>query len=1168
MADYEHLAALRGPKLSDLPQHVHDALVIALPEPEQYQVGQVQLAAYQFVPYALSGMAAAMRTPATGLRASTEVSIPLGDDAGGSRTVSRQVTLYGPGDVVGVDPAQIIRRYPSPGSSNAEETFHAHIEFDRPELPWAFSAQTPASRMRPWLTLVCLEADEPEWEPATGATHAVLSVDSDLLPDLEQAWGWAHAQAAAGPASTSARLSTAHAPANLARLLAARVLTQNTSYVAALVPTTNAGVAAGLGLPAPATLELAWRRGTGIVRLPVYDRWEFRTAPDGDFPRLARRLKGVPAPWRIGRRIMDTARPGAPLSDLAADEPGRRQVIRCALFSPNAAPPGSPSDTAAWSSQRTARLREAVERPAVLEGRSPTDPGQPPNLPIVGPRLYAQGQRGARTLPAGLPDGAVPPTGDWFADLNLSPVNRVVAGLGTRVVVKDQEPLMQAAWAQVGEIDKANRALALAQLSQALAARLHARVQRVDPGRLLGLTRPVAGRVKLDGAGLTVLGQAHRSATPAAALGGGFRKAVRPAGRVGRYAAPQVRARLARAVAPDGPARDFSRPYRLPDGIRGLSAVALESLDAGAVARVYQQPAVEAMALLTRHTEMVAAATPMATQLATPSTWQAPAPGFDAAAAVGRLVTDRVSSALRNAGDDLVRTRWLGGIAAGLAATGDEATRTSMTRLTVTLHDRLSARIPAPLVPGPVVPGPVVPGPVVVGPVVPGPGPIIPGPGPIIHGPIGPGPVLPGRFDVPVRPGPVNPIRRGAARAPVGGGAADERRERPVDGLAWPRWDAPIRIPVDRLTTWVPARPRPGTQLTPAEKIGDLLTPAGTATEAIVDAAARLDVSVLRAQITTTLEVSSALALAGTPTRDRLMIRADELVARLDPRRTVVEATRARVRVDLDRVSSWLVEELIRPIMAAPRFDRAMYRALDDYNREWLVPGLGTLPEPELVTVLEANDQFVEAFLVGLSDEMARELLWRLYPTDCRGTYFHRFWDASRDELRAEIHRFTRTGLGSHVGLGPIAQSGRAVVVVRGEVVRRYPDLTIMAMKSLPNGAGGATTDDQGRPFLPESPNQGTVARTLFVAPLEPDIMLAGLDLTVAELRKPDWWIVLSEHPQAPRFRRAEPDLVGQQVRFADPRALPDGGAVAKDRLENPNRIAWEAAIFLDNTSG
>ena len=33
--------------------------------------------------------------------------------------------------------------------------------------------------------------------------------------------------------------------------------------------------------------------------------------------------------------------------------------------------------------------------------------------------------------------------------------------------------------------------------------------------------------------------------------------------------------------------------------------------------------------------------------------------------------------------------------------------------------------------------------------------------------------------------------------------------------------------------------------------------------------------------------------------------------------------------------------------------------------------------------------------MVGLNHEMMRELLWREYPTDQRGTAFHRFWGRS-----------------------------------------------------------------------------------------------------------------------------------------------------------------------------
>src|SRR6185312_1294278 len=100
-----------------------------------------------------------------------------------------------------------------------------------------------------------------------------------------------------------------------------------------------------------------------------------------------------------------------PLTDLTADEAGRRQVIKCALFSPASQPPDEPSDAARWTDDRRADLKEAVERPGVVEGTAGTAPGDIPDLPIIGPRLYAKGQRATSTVPEG----------DWFADINLTP---------------------------------------------------------------------------------------------------------------------------------------------------------------------------------------------------------------------------------------------------------------------------------------------------------------------------------------------------------------------------------------------------------------------------------------------------------------------------------------------------------------------------------------------------------------------------------------------------------------------------------------------------------------------------------------------------------------------------------------------------------------------------
>ena len=68
--------------------------------------------------------------------------------------------------------------------------------------------------------------------------------------------------------------------------------------------------------------------------------------------------------------------------------------------------------------------------------------------------------------------------------------------------------------------------------------------------------------------------------------------------------------------------------------------------------------------------------------------------------------------------------------------------------------------------------------------------------------------------------------------------------------------------------------------------------------------------------------------------------------------------------------------------------------------------------------------------MVGLNHEFARELLWREYPTDQRGSYFRQFWDvrsflagprrspeALRERLRdiPELHTWSKASeLGDH----------------------------------------------------------------------------------------------------------------------------------------------------------
>src|SRR5262249_55911724 len=126
----------------------------------------------------------------------------------------------------------------------------------------------------------------------------------------------------------------------------------------------------------------------------------------------------------------------------------------------------------------------------------------------------------------------------------------------------------------------------------------------------------------------------------------------------------------------------------------------------------------------------------------------------------------------------------------------------------------------------------------------------------------------------------------------------------------------------------------------------------------------------------------------------------------------------------------WLVANLAEqftPAMAYPVFDLPMYKPLADISAELFLPHLNFIP-PNSMTLLETNQRFIEAYMVGLNHEMARELLWREFPTDQRGSYFRQFWDVSlvlppspspsdREKLRdiPELHLWSRhSELGQH----------------------------------------------------------------------------------------------------------------------------------------------------------
>jgi hypothetical protein len=346
--------------------------------PEQLVLGR-----YTFLPYARSGVAAGLTTPFSteaGVRATIEVVVPVHAE-GPPLEAKIPVTVRGPGDVLALDPRQIIRRYPEPGTGDADATDLVHVELDTPDLPWQFTPTGPDAqgRLRPWLRLVVVRQAEVRVTPPTGRGLETITMPASELGPVDDAWAWAHVQvlgAVGGAPALAERLDRGNPQVNLARILSPRRLNDDTAYRACLVPTFAAGREAGLGtLVTTDKLRYSWADGDPEVTLPVYDSWTFSTGRKGDFEELAWRLDPVPAPAEVGRRVLDASRPGGKVPDTT--QPARLE-LHGPLVSVNApdAPDGFPLATGEFD--RRDELAAALNAPDDYRHRPGVQDDDPP----------------------------------------------------------------------------------------------------------------------------------------------------------------------------------------------------------------------------------------------------------------------------------------------------------------------------------------------------------------------------------------------------------------------------------------------------------------------------------------------------------------------------------------------------------------------------------------------------------------------------------------------------------------------------------------------------------------------------------------------------------------------------------------------------------------------
>jgi hypothetical protein len=1036
------------------------------------------------------------------------------------------------------------------------------VELDRPGLPWLFSPLQADSdgKLRPWCCLIVVEQRDgvsisvDENRPLPVLTIEQAADPAQQLPDPVNSWAWAHAQAVGDQFAD--RAVTRDSTKTRARLVAPRRLAPDTRYHACVVPTFEPGRLAGLGeQPYPDTgnnndndgrsgpVSMAWDLDDlpEIVKLPVYHEWEFKTGQRGDFESLVRKLEPETLD-SIGYRDVDASQPG-----VEALATVRRPVdvrMEGALRSAGL-------DDLAYPDEQRETLRELLDGDLTVDADT---------RPTFGPPMYGRYHADRETVP----DSDNGQT--WFRQLNLDPANRVAAGLGVAVVRENQEELMAAAWDQVGEVREANRLLRRAQLSRAASNRVHEKLAGLSDGAVLSFSAAMHGRATWTGRGETFAKAIRETRVPSEALSPTLRRLLRRGGALDARLEGQLPTQSAllrtlnqtgfsieRPEAPDGTvtftrdeAADICRALEdLPDlnDPTGPSFVerydqaepeglidtlwndceaarqALDELSGSGDDDGAQQLTEELRRGLQRVCRERGGEFDDESNLLAGLT--AAVQGGDDQETVGYLArvaqaTERVCDAARQLGQ-LADTSMVG---------VDPATVNSFLEVCRRFRETLAV-LAAMLLPSACA---------------------------LLRERV------PSRSDLPMD-GPVGDRLDEVLLVAEAACGTDGLVDDLLAGLV-PGGTGNTEETLRGLRRWIGVARDHLSVSEVRDALGDAATPLSrafrrleTLIDLVADGAATPAANPLADRLDPTICAPPEPEPSPPPTLD-LSAAADAVLDALDPETAVPRRVADRIGGAGDLQSR---DEPLDVVLEEPDFRRPMYKPLTALSEEHLLPGVGSIPEDSL-GLLESNPAFIESYMLGANHEMARELRWREYPTDMRGTYFTQFWGAegavpepSPDD-RADIEDIHTWGTGS--GAAPLgknltggAQGSDVVLILRGELLRRYPTTTIYAAKAVPDSDG-----DERVPAVSTAsatapdPTSDDLKFPQYRGEIDPDITFLGFDLTAEEAlhdpyhmagRQPDdhsdegWFVVIEEAPGEPRL--------GLDVNQGDIGSVPNG---------------------------
>ena len=525
-------------------------------------------------------------------RPKLKVKVKLTAKKGGTthnEDVLQDISLIGPGDIVGIDQNVVIKTEPKHWVTNFEPNYFPFIEFYEEDFPWRYSpANATGNKLRPWMVLVVLKESEFERDQtlfgslpsirvighendAPGTTGA----GSKVFPNPGQTWAWAHVHmngdlddtnlldpTSAGDVAVAMtrfkELLAENPDQAYSRIICPRKLDPFTTYHSFLLPAFEVGRLAGLA--APDTLlssHKAQKSSFGADHLttgdhlayvdhfPIYYEWQFMTGDTGDFESLVRKLKPVEVDQRVGRRPMDIQTPGFNINYGMSTPPDLGTVLLEGVLLPPQTSPASPGalktysypwDNGAPTTDYIRKLADLLNLSEDLQ-KATFPPGQFYNNNPFG---YTSGSTNIEDDPMITPDiygryHTLESTVNsaysnrWLHELNLDPRNRATAGMGVRYVKQNQERLMDRAWDQLGEVIAANRKLRwgqIAQVTSQAAYKKHLKSQPTD--QATAMSGQMFRRVKHGAVAAAKVIQ--DSAMPGVTQSAGFRKIERPNG--------------------------------------------------------------------------------------------------------------------------------------------------------------------------------------------------------------------------------------------------------------------------------------------------------------------------------------------------------------------------------------------------------------------------------------------------------------------------------------------------------------------------------------------------------------------------------------------------------------------------------------------------------------